>query len=391
MESRSVLKTPLHDVHVAAGARMVHFAGYEMPIHYPAGIRAEHAATRAECGVFDVSHMGEFTVRGPEAEALVQYLTVNDVARTTPGQAQYSALCNEGGFVLDDLLIYRFADRFMLVVNAANRAKDWRWIAEHAQGCDVELSDDSDEIALVAVQGPKCRGVLAPLAECDLDDIGYYRFAEAAVAGVDAIVSRTGYTGEDGFELYVPADGAEQVWRAVAETGGARVQPAGLGARDSLRLEMGYALYGADLDERHTALESALGWVVKLDAGDFVGRAALAAQKEHGVARRLTGIRLDDRGFPRSGYPVVHLGGHPGAAGPDVASSIPAPAGEDGEDMGVVTSGVFSPSLGAGVALARLPAGAAKPGLRVGIRVRDRVLAGRTQRPPFYTEGSILR
>ncbi len=375
MESQPVLKTPLHDVHAALGARMVPFAGYQMPLQYAAGIRAEHAATRTGCAVFDVSHMGEFTVRGPQAEALVQYLTVNDVSRATPGQAQYSALCNEGGFVLDDLLIYRFADRFMLVVNASNRAKDWQWVAEHAQGYDVDLSDDSDEIALVAVQGPDCRKVLAPLADRNLDDIGYYRFAEGTVAGVEAVVSCTGYTGEDGFELYVPATGAEQVWRAVTEAGQVRAEPAGLGARDSLRLEMGYALYGNDLDERHTALESGLGWVVKLDAGEFVGRAALAAQKEQGVVRRLAGIRLEDRGFPRPGYPVVELGEE----------------AEAGGDIGVVTSGVASPSLGAGVALARLPAGAAKPGTPVGIRVRDRVLAGRTQRPPFYTKGSIRR
>ena len=370
---------------------MAPFAGYRMPLHYAAGIRAEHAATRTGCAVFDVSHMGEFTVRGPQAEALVQYLTVNDVSRATPGQAQYSALCNEGGFVLDDLLIYRFAaDRFMLVVNASNRAKDWQWVAEHAQGYDVDVSDDSDDIALVAVQGPECRRVLAPLTDRDLDDIGYYRFAEGTVAGVDAVVSCTGYTGEDGFELYVPAAGVEQVWRAVAGAGEIDVQPAGLGARDSLRLEMGYALYGNDLDERHTALESGLGWVVKLDAGDFVGRAALAAQKERGVARRLTGIRLEDRGFPRPGYPVVHLGEDAGADDSRTASPNPAVAAP-GEEIGVVTSGVSSPSLGAGVALARLPAATAKPGTRVGIRIRDRILAGRTQRPPFYTEGSIRR
>ncbi len=369
MDAKPSLRTPLHDVHLALGARMVAFAGYEMPIHYPSGIRAEHVAARESCVVFDVSHMGEFTVGGPQAEALVQYLTVNDATRATPGQAQYSALCDEDGRVLDDLLVYRFDDRFMLVVNAANRAKDWQWIAGHAAGYEVDLADDSDATALVAVQGPACRQVLEPLAEPCLDGIGYYRFAEGTVAGVEAVISRTGYTGEDGFELYVPASGAEAVWRAVTESGEARAVPAGLGARDSLRLEMGYALYGNDLDERHTALESALGWIVKLDAGDFVGRAALAEQKERGVARRLTGIRLTERGFPRPGYPVVHRG----------------------EDAGVVTSGVASPSLGAGIALARLPEAAAKPGTEVGIRIRDKVVPGLTQRPPFYTEGSIRR
>lgn len=369
MDSKPSLRTPLHAVHVAAGARMVAFAGYEMPIHYPAGIRAEHMAAREGCAVFDVSHMGEFTVRGPQAEALVQRLTVNDATRAAPGQAQYSALCNEEGRVLDDLLVYRFDDRFMLVVNASNRAKDWQWIAEHASGYEVELADDSDATALVAVQGPASRHVLGPLATPDLDGIGYYRFAEGTVDGVEAVISRTGYTGEDGFELYVPASGAETVWRAVAEGGEARAVPAGLGALDSLRLEMGYALYGNDLDEQHTAWESGLGWIVKLNAGDFVGRAALAEQKERGVARRLVGVRLTERGFPRPGYAVVHRG----------------------EDAGVVTSGVASPSLGAGIALARLPAGAAAPGTEVGVRIRDKVVPGRVQRPPFYTEGSIRR
>lgn len=369
MNAQPSARTPLHELHVALGGRMVDFAGYQMPIQYSAGIRAEHLATRESCGVFDVSHMGEFTVRGPQAEALVQRLTVNDVTRAAPGQAQYSALCNEDGFVLDDLLVYRFDDRFMLVVNGANRAKDWQWVAEHAGSFDVDVTDDSDATALVAVQGPDSQRVLEPLATQGLDDIGYYRFAEGAVAGVDAVISRTGYTGEDGFELYVPASDAEAVWRAVTESGEARAVPAGLGARDSLRLEMGYALYGNDLDEQHTPWESGLGWIVKLDAGDFVGRAALAEQKARGAERRLVGIRLTERGFPRAGYPVVH----------------------GGEDAGVVTSGVSSPSLGDGIALARLAAAAAKPGGDVGIRIRGKVVPGRTQRPPFYAAGSIRR
>lgn len=349
---------------------MVPFAGFEMPIQYPGGIRAEHAAVRTAAGLFDVSHMGEFTVRGSQAEAFVQHLTVNDVSRVAPGQAQYSALCNETGHVLDDLLVYRFRDRFVLVVNAGNRTKDWDWAQEHAAAFDVELSDDSDRIALLALQGPVAGRILAPLTAADLDGIGYYRFAEAPVAGVDAVVSRTGYTGEDGFELYVPADGAAELWRALSEAGAAHgLTPAGLGARDSLRLEMGYALYGNDLSESYTAIESGLGWIVKLDAGDFVGREALAAEKARGPSRRLVGVRLLERGFPRPGYVVVH----------------------EGRDAGVVTSGVASPSVGVGVALAYVPTGAARPGTEVGIRIRDRVVRGRTVRPPFYTEGSIRR
>ena len=366
----TLVKTPLHDVHTALGARMVPFAGYEMPIQYPGGIRAEHAAVRNAAGLFDVSHMGEFTVRGPQAEALVQYLTVNDVTGVAPGQAQYSALCNENGYVLDDLLVYRFADHFVLVVNAGNRNKDWQWVTGHAAGFDVEISDDSDNVALIALQGPASQAVLTPLTGVDLDAVGYYRFAEGSVAGVQCVVSRTGYTGEDGFELYLPAASAAAVWNALSVAGGPHgLTPAGLGARDSLRLEMGYALYGNDLDEEHTALESGLGWIVKLDAGDFVGREALAAQKARGVSRRLTGIRLTQRGFPRSGYPIVL----------------------DGAEVGAVTSGVASPSLGEGVALGYLPVEGARPGTEVGVIIRGRTIAARTQRPPFYTKGSIRR
>ena len=362
--------TPLHDTHTALGGKMVPFAGYAMPVQYPAGIRAEHAAVRTAAGLFDVSHMGEFTVRGPQAEDLVQYLTVNDVSRVSVGQAQYSALCNERGTILDDLLVYRFADRIVLVVNASNRAKDWDWVTRHAAGYDVEVSDDSDDIALIALQGPASQEILTPLTAVDLGAIGYYRFAEGYVAGAPATISRTGYTGEDGFELYLPAPAAPAVWNAVTEAGAPHgLIPAGLGARDSLRLEMGYALYGNDLDEDHTALESGLGWIVKLDAGDFIGRAALAAEKERGVTRRLTGVRLTQRGFPRPGYPLVH----------------------NGEDVGTVTSGVASPSLGGGIAMGYLPVAAARPGTEVGVRIRGRVIAGTTQRPPFYTGGSIRR
>ena len=367
----ALTRTPLHDLHMSLGAKMVPFAGYEMPIQYPSGIRAEHAAVRTAAGLFDVSHMGEFTVRGPQAADFVQYLTVNDVSRVAAGQAQYSALCNEHGRVLDDLLVYRFEDRFVLVVNASNRQKDWEWALRHAGPFDVELSDDSDEIALVALQGPASEEILTPLtASATPAAIGYYRFATGTVAGVDAVISRTGYTGEDGFELYVPATGAETVWRSIQEAGEPHgLVPAGLGARDSLRLEVGYALYGNDLGEEYNAIESGLGWIVKPDAGDFVGSEALVAEKARGPKRRLTGVRLLERGFPRPGYTLVH----------------------EGRDVGVVTSGVASPSLGCGVALGYLPVEAARPGTDVGVRIRGRVVAGRTQRPLFYTEGSIRR
>lgn len=359
--------TPIHAEHVALGGKMVPFAGYEMPVQYPTGITAEHHAVRKAAGLFDVSHMGEFEVRGPGARDFVQYLTTNDVNRIEVGQAQYSTLVNEEGRVLDDLLVYRFLDRYMLVVNASNREKDLAWIQRHAADFEVTIQDRSDDVGLLALQGPKAEAILDRLTDDDLSKIEYYRFAEGTVNGRPAVISRTGYTGEDGFELYVDAADAAALWRALLDAGeGDGLVPAGLGARDSLRLEMGFALYGNDLDEDHTPLEAGLAWVVKLDKGDFVGRAALARQKEEGVKRRLAGFRLLERGFPRQGYAVRT---------------------EHGE--GVVTSGVASPSVGEGVGLAYLPTSAAKAGSRVEVLIRDKPVPAEVVRPPFYTEGSV--
>ena len=347
--------TPLHAHHVALSGKMVPFAGFSMPVQYPTGITAEHKAVREACGLFDVSHMGEFIVRGAGALDLVQHISVNDAARIEIGQAQYSAMCLDSGCVIDDLIIYRFEDRYMLVVNAANLEKDWAHVSAQAAGFDVELEDASDRIALLALQGPAAREILRPLADLDVDDVKYYRFLEGTVAGVPAVISGTGYTGEDGFELYVPADRAAALWDALLEAGRPDgLIPAGLGARDSLRLEVGYALYGNDLDEDHTTLESGLGWVTKLDKGDFIGREALATQKEAGVARRLVGLRLEGRAFPRPGYDIV----------------------SDGEVVGNVTSGTISPTLGFGVALGY---------------ARGKLVDAVVQRPPFYTEGTIRR
>ena len=362
--------TPLNDEHVELGGKMVPFAGYSMPVQYPTGIKAEHAAVREAAGLFDVSHMGEFIVRGPQALDLVQRISVNDASKIEIGQAQYSAMCMETGCVIDDLIIYRFSDRYMLVVNAANLAKDWAWVSRHAADFDVELEDVSDQTALLALQGPKAREILRPLASLDVDSVKYYRFAEGEVADIPAVISGTGYTGEDGFELYIPSDRAAELWRALLEQGGAAgLIPAGLGARDSLRLEVGYALYGNDLDEEHTTLESGLGWVTKLDKDDFVGREALVAQKEAGVLRRLVGIRLTGKGFPRPGYDVV----------------------SGGEVVGRITSGTVSPTLGYGVALGYVPVDLAKAGTAVQVDARGRLVDGVVQRPPFYTEGSIKR
>ncbi len=368
--TEALARTPLYDEHVALGGKLVPFAGFEMPVQYPTGIREEHRAVREAVGVFDVSHMGEFILRGPGALDLVQRIAVNDASRIEVGGAQYSAMCREHGGVIDDLLVYRYSDRIMLVVNASNRAKDLEWTLAHAASFDVEVEDASDRIALLAIQGPLAADVVGRLTDTELDAVGYYRFAEGSIAGVPATIARTGYTGEDGFELYVDAGDAGAVWRRVlAEGEPFGIRPAGLGSRDSLRLEMGYALYGNDLDEEHTALESGLGWIVKLDKGDFVGRDALAAQKEAGLTRRLAGFRLSERGFPRPGYPLV----------------------VDGEVAGDVTSGTLSPSLGVGIGLGYLPVSHAKSGSEVAVRIRDTDHAAVVERPPFYKDGSIRR
>ncbi|MEC7386224.1 MAG: glycine cleavage system aminomethyltransferase GcvT [Gemmatimonadota bacterium] len=363
-------RTSLYERHVAGGGKIVPFAGFEMPVQYQTGIIAEHAAVRETAGLFDVSHMGEFIVRGPQALELVQHVTVNDASKIEVGQAQYSAMCLESGGIIDDLLIYRFADRFMLVVNAANRAKDLEWIRQHADTFDVELEDASEVTALIALQGPAAREILQPLTKPDVNSIEYYRFSEGEVANVPAVISGTGYTGEDGFELYTAAEDASKVWDALLSAGSSDgLIPAGLGARDSLRLEMGYSLYGNDLDENHTTLESGLGWITKLDKDNFVGRDALIAQKENGVARRLVGMKLEGRAFPRPGYPIV----------------------SNGEAVGQITSGTMSPSLGVGIALGYVPSEMAKIDTVLQIDVRGRLADGRVQRPPFYTDSSIRR
>jgi aminomethyltransferase len=349
---------------------MVPFAGFEMPVQYPTGITAEHRAVRERVGLFDVSHMGEFELRGPDAHSLAQRVTVNDVSKLAVGQAQYSAMCLESGGIVDDLLVYRYPDHYMLVVNASNHDKDLAWVQGAAGELDVEVVDRSDEIALLAVQGPAARELLRPLVDFDVDEVGYYRFREGTVAGVSGTISATGYTGEDGFELYVPAEHAPGLWRTVLEVGeAAGLVPTGLGARDSLRLEMGYPLYGNDLDEAHTPLEASLGWLTKLDKGDFIGRVALLAQKQSGVRRRLVGLVLAERGFPRPAYKVL----------------------SNGEEVGVVTSGTVSPTLGDGIAMAYVPTRFVEPGTEMEIDLRGKRARARVVRPPFYARGSVRR
>lgn len=363
-------RTPLYDEHSMAGAKLVPFAGYEMPVQYPTGIIAEHQAVRTRAGLFDVSHMGELEIRGEDPLGFVQFVTTNDAAKLDVGQAHYTTICQEDGTVLDDCLVYRFADHYWLVVNAANTAKVRDWISKFADRFGVEVVDRTPEIALLALQGPAALDVLSRLMEIDPDRIPYYHFVEAVVVGRPAIVSRTGYTGEDGFELYIDTEHAVPLWRRILEVGDPEgVIPAGLGARDSLRLEMGYVLYGNDVDEQHTPLEAGLSWVVKLDKGEFIGRDALARQKEEGVRERLVGFILQDRAFPRHGYEVRHQG---------------EPAGE-------VTSGTVSPMLNQGVGLAYIAREFAAPGTPIEVVIRNRPVPAEVVRPPFYKGGSIRK
>ncbi|MEX0907899.1 MAG: glycine cleavage system aminomethyltransferase GcvT [Gemmatimonadota bacterium] len=363
-------RTPLFEEHQQLGAKIVPFAGYEMPVQYPAGIIAEHQAVRRSAGLFDVSHMGELEVRGGDALGLVQHVTTNDASKLAVGQAQYSAFCREDGGMLDDCIVYRFPDHYMLVVNASNRDADRDWVAAHADAFGTHVIDRSDETGLIALQGPLSQQILGRISDDDLDSIAYYHFIEGTVAGVRAVISRTGYTGEDGFELYLPAESTLRVWRSLTQVGGGDgIAPAGLGARDSLRLEMGYALYGNDIDVLRSPLEAGLGWITKLDKGDFIGRDALVRQKEAGIRERLVGFVCTERGFPRHGYTVR----------------------VDGEPAGEVTSGIVSPMLQQGIGMAYVPVESAKAGTRIDIMVRDRAIPAEIARPPFYREGSVRK
>jgi glycine cleavage system T protein (aminomethyltransferase) len=360
-------RIPLHDVHVALGAKIVPFAGFEMPVQYPTGITAEHKAVREKAGLFDVSHMGEFMVRGPQAVEFVNYVTTNDVTLLAPGQAQYSTILREDGTIVDDCLVYRADDRVLMVVNGSNIDKDFAHISKYLGDFDATLEDLSDSIALLALQGPDAARILQQHTSTDLSKIKYYEFKTGTVAGVDKVyISRTGYTGEDGFELYVPAEHARQIWIALTASG--EVTPAGLGARDSLRLEMGMALYGNDLDDTTTPLEASLGWLVKMKKGDFVGRDALVKQKERGLERKLVGFTTEERSFPRHGYPVF----------------------ANGKASGEVRSGTMSPTLGIPIGTAYVPPESATEGSPLEIEIRGKRIRATVQKMPFYKTGSRL-
>ncbi|HWL40469.1 MAG TPA: glycine cleavage system aminomethyltransferase GcvT [Gemmatimonadaceae bacterium] len=367
MSITSLKRTPLHHVHAALGAKLVPFAGFEMPVQYPTGITAEHRAVREMAGMFDVSHMGEFFVRGPQAVEFANHVTTNDVAALKPGQAHYSTILREDGTTVDDCLVYREGDGVMMVVNGSNVDKDFAHLSEYLHRFDATLVDRSDQIALLALQGPDAQKILQTHTDVDLSGIKYYEFVTGDIAGaVDVLISRTGYTGEDGFELYFSNDDAERIWKALMSSGD--VTPAGLGARDSLRLEMGMALYGNDLDDTTTPLEAGLGWLVKMKKGDFVGRDALVRQKEEGLARRLVGFTTPERSFPRHGYPV-YAGGKP---------------------SGEVRSGTMSPTLGIPIGTAYVPPESAGEGSGIEIEIRGKRVPATVQKMPFYKNGSRL-
>ena len=358
-------KTPLHARHQALAARMVPYAGWDMPVEY-SGITDEHLAVRTHVGLFDVSHMGEIELAGVDALAALQAMTTNDAARLTTGQAQYSALTTVQGTVVDDVIVYRLAnDHFLLVVNAANVHKDAEWITARASahGGDVAVVNASSRYALLALQGPLAEDVLAPLTDIDLSAMKYYWFEHGEVAGLRCTVSRTGYTGENGFEILVPPVSAVRLWDALLAAGAdAGIRPCGLGARDTLRLEACMRLYGNDMDETVTVLEAGLGWIVAWEKGDFTGRDCLAAQRTAGLARRLVAFEMTDRGIARHGCPVI----------------------DRGRPVGVVTSGTHTPFLKKAIGLAMVPVESTAVGQPLEMEIRGRLVAARVVPEPFY-------
>lgn len=341
---------------------MVPFAGFEMPVRYSSDLD-EHHTVRNGVGVFDVSHMGEFVLRGPNALALIQKVSANDASVLTDGKVQYSYLPNASGGVVDDLLVYRFSeDEYYLVVNASNIEKDWDWIVSHnTEGAEME--NISDDLCLFAVQGPKATATLQKLTEVDLSAMEYYTFKRGTLAGIDEVlISATGYTGAGGFEIYVEAEKAEAMWNAIFEAGAEfGIKPVGLGARDTLRLEKGYCLYGNDIDDTTSPLEAGLGWVTKFTK-EFTNSAALKAHKEQGVLRKLIGFELLEKGIPRGHYELCTA---------------------DGEKLGEVTSGTISPTLQKGIGLGYVPTNLAKPGTELFVKVRDRLLKAQVVKLPF--------
>jgi aminomethyltransferase len=361
--SENIKKIQLNDLHVALGGKMVPFAGFNMPVRYSSDTE-EHHTVRQGVGVFDVSHMGEFKVTGPKALDLIQKVTSNDASKLVVGQAQYSCFPNETGGIVDDLIVYKFGEEeYMLVVNASNIDKDWAWINRH-NDMGAELENISDSISLFAIQGPKAIEAVQSLTSVNLSEIKFYHFTVGDFAGVeDVIISGTGYTGAGGFEIYVKNEDAEKVWNAVFEAGKPYdIKPIGLGARDTLRLEMGYCLYGNDINDETSPIEAGLGWITKFTK-DFINSENLKKQKEEGVSKKLVGFILQEKGIPRGHYPIVNL---------------------DGEPIGEVTSGTMTPSMGVGIGMGYVKSEYAVPGTEIAITVRNKNLLAKVEKFPLY-------
>ena len=358
-------KTPFYDMHLRHHAHMVNFFNFAMPLQYTSMV-GEHHRVRSTVGMFDLSHMGEIEVLGPGALAFVQKMTINDASRLQAGQAQYTAMCDPNGGIVDDFLLYRLENSYLFVVNAANIDKDFQWLVDHIDG-ETTVENESAAYALLAIQGPRSEDVLVKLTDLDLQKIPYCHFARGHVAGCRMLISRTGYTGEDGFELYLEPSNAQQVWESILEAGEEfQLEPVGLGARDSLRLEMKYALYGQDIDKTTNPLESGLGWITKLDKGDFIGRQALLAQKQRGLSRKLVGFEMRERAIPRSHYDLC----------------------VGGQKVGKVTSGGFSPSLNKGIGLGYLPMKHAEVGAELEVLIRGQAVPAQVVQTPFYKRGT---
>lgn len=348
------------------GAKIVEFAGFLMPILYT-GIVDEHIRVRTTVGIFDVSHMGEFRISGTGALRFLQKMCINDVNRLDNYQAQYSGMCYPGGGMVDDLLIYRFPHHLMMVVNAANTEKDFQWLLDHRPK-DVMLENISDEVTLLAVQGKNSFHTLQKLTDIKLSELGYYRFTEGKLIGIDVVISRTGYTGEPGFEIYIPRDHSRSLWYAILEAGKEfHIQPVGLGARDTLRLEMRYCLYGNDIDETTLPVEAGLGWITRLNKGDFIGRDAIIEAKERGIKRKLIGFEIANRGIPRKRHEILH----------------------DGKPIGFVTSGNYSPMLKKPIGLGYVSAELAQEGVEFQIDIGRKVVNARVVKTPFYNPGPL--
>ena len=356
--------TALTSIHEALGAKIVPFAGYNMPVSYE-GVNVEHETVRKAVGVFDVSHMGEFLIEGPNALDLIQKVCSNDASKLTLGRAQYSCMPNERGGIVDDLIVYRVKeDTYLLVVNASNIEKDWKHISKYNEAIGAEMRDVSDDYSLLAIQGPKAVEAMQSLSSIDLSEIKFYHFVVGDFAGIDhVIISATGYTGSGGFEIYCKNDEVHQVWEKVLEAGADfGIKPIGLAARDTLRLEMGYCLYGNDINDETSPFEAGLGWITKFTK-DFVNSEALAQEKENGPARKLVAFEMEERAIPRQGYPIVD---------------------DNGEEIGTVTSGTMSPSMGKGIGLGYVPATLATADTRINIQIRKKSVPAVIVKLPFY-------